>query len=42
LLSKSAQRSSRRRFIEPLGIQSVPSAIRMPMRDASVTTAVSP
>ena len=28
-------RSSRRRFIEPLGTQSVPSAMRTPMRRAA-------
>src|SRR5688500_9763569 len=42
LFSESAQRSSRSRFIEPVGIQSVPSAISTPSRAAVVTRAVSP
>ena len=41
-LKLSAQRSSRSRFIEPEGSQSVPSAMETPMRATSVTRAVSP
>ncbi len=41
-LKLSAHASSRSRFIEPVGIQSVPSAIRTPSLAAVVTRAVSP
>jgi hypothetical protein len=38
----SAHCSSRRRFIDPVATQSVPSAMCAPRRAASVTMAVSP